>query len=84
MPEVEKYMYQFICINYLVYTHEDVLNCQMSREVILTMLTVVSSRESSRFFFSSFFVLSHVWLFVTSWTVARQVPLSLGLSGQEG
>ena len=22
---------------------------------------------------------SHVWLFVTSWTVARQAPLSLGI-----
>ena len=27
--------------------------------------------------------LSHVWLLVTSWTVARQSPLSTGLSQQE-
>ena len=26
---------------------------------------------------------SHVWLFVTPWTVARQTPLSMGLSRQE-
>ena len=26
---------------------------------------------------------SHVWLFATPWTVARQAPLSLGLSRQE-
>ena len=28
-------------------------------------------------------VLSHVWLFVTHWTVAHQAPLSLGLYGQK-
>ena len=28
-------------------------------------------------------VLSHVWLFVTAWTVARQAPLSMGFSRQE-
>ena len=28
-------------------------------------------------------VLSHVRLFVTSWTVARQAPLSMGVSRQE-
>ena len=28
-------------------------------------------------------VFSHVWLFATLWTVARQVPLSMGLSWQE-
>ena len=28
-------------------------------------------------------LLSHVWLFVTPWTVAHQAPLSMGLSGQE-
>ena len=27
--------------------------------------------------------LSHVWLFVTPWTVAFQAPLSMGLSRQE-
>ena len=27
--------------------------------------------------------LSHVWLFVTPWTVARQAPLSMGLSRKE-
>ena len=27
--------------------------------------------------------LSHVWLFVTSWTVARQAPRSIGFSRQE-
>ena len=27
--------------------------------------------------------LSHVWLLVTSWTVARQSPLSTGFSQQE-
>ena len=27
--------------------------------------------------------LSHVWLFATLWTVARQVPLSMGFSRQE-
>ena len=26
---------------------------------------------------------SHVWLFATRWTVARQVPLSIGVSRQE-
>ena len=26
---------------------------------------------------------SHVWLFVTVWTVAHQVPLSMGFSRQE-
>ena len=26
---------------------------------------------------------SHVWLFVTSWTAARQAPLSMGFSRQE-
>ena len=41
-------------------------------------------------FFSPFFVyliwvcvLSYVWLFATSWTVACQAPLSMGLSKQE-
>ena len=29
------------------------------------------------------FVLSHVWLFETPWTVAHQAPLSLGFSRQE-
>ena len=29
------------------------------------------------------FVLRRVWLFVTPWTVARQAPLSMGLSRQE-
>ena len=29
------------------------------------------------------FIASHVWLFVTPWTVAHQVPLSMGFSGQE-
>ena len=28
-------------------------------------------------------MLSHVWLFLTPWTVARQVPLSMGFSKQE-
>ena len=28
-------------------------------------------------------MLSHVWLFVTLWTVARQAPLSMGLSRQD-
>ena len=28
-------------------------------------------------------VLSHVWLFATPWTVARQTPLSMGFSRQE-
>ena len=28
-------------------------------------------------------LLSHVWLFMTLWTVAHQAPLSLGFSGQE-
>ena len=28
-------------------------------------------------------VLSHVWLFVTPWTIARQAPLSIVLSRQE-
>ena len=28
-------------------------------------------------------LLSHVWLFATLWTIARQVPLSMGFSGQE-
>ena len=28
-------------------------------------------------------VLSHVWLFVTPWTVAHQAPLSVEFSGQE-
>ena len=36
----------------------------------LTLVLVVSS-------------LSHVWLFATSWTVACQAPLSMGLSRQE-
>ena len=27
--------------------------------------------------------LSHIWLFVTSWTVAHQIPLSIGLSRQK-
>ena len=26
--------------------------------------------------------LSHVWLFVTPWTVASQAPLSMGFSGK--
>ena len=29
------------------------------------------------------YVLSHVQLFATPWTIARQVPLSMGFSGQE-
>ena len=28
-------------------------------------------------------LLSHVWLFVTPWTVAHQAPLSMGSSKQE-
>ena len=28
-------------------------------------------------------VLSHVWLFVTPWTLARQAPLSMGFSSLE-
>ena len=28
-------------------------------------------------------LLSHVWLFATSWTVARQAPLSMGIPRQE-
>ena len=28
-------------------------------------------------------MLSHVWLFETSWTVARQAPLSMGFPRQE-
>ena len=28
-------------------------------------------------------LLSHVWLFVTPWTVARQAPLTMGFSRQE-
>ena len=28
-------------------------------------------------------ILSHLWLFVTPWTVARQIPLSMGFSRQE-
>ena len=28
-------------------------------------------------------MLSHVWFFVTPWTVARQAPLSMGFSRQE-
>ena len=31
----------------------------------------------------SSWVLSHVWFFVTPWTVARQAPLSMGFSRQE-
>ena len=40
---------------------------------------------SFNFDFSLFVVqsLSHVLLFVTPWTVARQVPLSMGFSRQE-
>ena len=32
---------------------------------------------------NSICVLSHVWLFLTPWTVAHQVPLSMGFSRQE-
>ena len=28
-------------------------------------------------------MLSHVWLFATLWTVAHQIPLSMGFSRQE-
>ena len=28
-------------------------------------------------------VLSHIWLFLTPWTIARQAPLSMGFSRQE-
>ena len=28
-------------------------------------------------------LLSHVWLFATPWTVAHQIPLPMGFSGQE-
>ena len=33
--------------------------------------------------FSSVQSLSHVWLFATPWTIARQAPLSMGFSRQE-
>ena len=33
--------------------------------------------------FASAYVLSHVWLFATPWTVACQPPLSVGFSRQE-
>ena len=33
--------------------------------------------------FDVVYSLSHVWLFVTPWTVAHQAPLSMGFSRQE-
>ena len=46
---------------------------------------IVKDREAWSFAvqFSTIQLLSHVWLFATSWTVAHQAPLSMGFSRQE-
>ena len=44
---------------------------------------ILSPEKSRNLHASAECMLSRVQLFVTSWTVARQAPLSMGFSGQE-
>ena len=45
--------------------------------------TIWAAREAHMFSYCMLSLFSHVQLFVTSWTVARQAPLSMGFSRQE-
>ena len=45
--------------------------------------TIWAAREAHMFSYCMLSLFSHVQLFVTSWTVAHQAPLSMGFSRQE-
>ena len=48
------------------------------------LFTIRETQKQPRYLFMCVLShFSHVWLFVTPWTVARQVPLSMGFSRQE-
>ena len=58
-------------------------NCTFSLCPCFGSLQAFVSLPVSLLIHSSVCVLSHVWLFAALWTVACQVPLSLGFSSQE-
>ena len=55
-------------------------NQNSGRELVFK---IVSPEKSHNLHAAAKCMLSHVRLFVTSWTVARQAPLSMGFSRQE-
>ena len=56
--------------------------CSLEKNVILIFLGVFLWLLGQDGWYVHVKLLSHVWLFVIPWTVARQVPLSMGLSRQ--
>ena len=56
------------------------LRTSNSKENLTTLLRVVQSLCACARWHSQF---SHLWFFVTPWTVAHQAPLSMGFSRQE-
>ena len=61
-----------------IYTHlEGAKQCLRNYECMILSHTTLGSRLCVLSCFS------HVWLFVTPWTVAHQAPLSMGFSRQE-
>ena len=58
-------------------------NCTFSWCPCFCSLQAFVSLHISLLIHPSVCVLSHVWLFAALWTVAHQVPLSLGFSSQE-
>ena len=56
------------------------LRTSNSKENLTTLLCVVQSLCACARWHSQF---SHLWFFVTPWTVAHQAPLSMGFSRQE-
>ena len=57
--------------------------CSLEKNVILIFLGVFLWLLGQDGWYVHVKLLSHVWLFVIPWTVARQVPLSMGLSRQK-
>ena len=51
--------------------------------MLLSSLTQLETEVHGRSFVCVLCRFSHVWLFATPWTVARQAPLSMGFSRQE-
>ena len=53
--------------------------------LVTALLSIIDAWQTITFCFglAPTCVLSHVWLFVTPWTVAYQAPLSMEFSGQE-
>ena len=56
---------------------------EIKKEIKICIETNENENTTTQNLFSSVQLLSHVQLFVTPWTIARQVPLSMGFPKQE-